>query len=206
MGRRQRIYCSAAQRSEIWDRWQAGQPMSSIGRRFDRDSSSFSRSYRRLAVSARRIGVVPSERLVCLKGRRFLVGSACAVPCGRSRVIWDDPLQPSAVKSSAMVGLIAIEQAGPIRLPGIDRGYPSSANWLVVRLRRTVSTLLQRQWSPEQIAGWLKRRHPAEPEKQVSHETIYHSLYIQTRDVLKSELLEHLRAKRTVRSRHASMK
>src|SRR5438094_7704246 len=73
-------------------------------------------------------------------------------------------------------------------------------------LRRTVSTLLQRQWSPEQVAGWLKRTYPGEPEKQVSHETIYRSLFIQARGVLKKELLEHLRARRTVRrSRHASM-
>lgn len=45
-------------------------------------------------------------------------------------------------------------------------------------LRRTVSTLLRRQWSPEQIAGWLKRIYPVEPQKQVSHETIYRSLFI----------------------------
>jgi IS30 family transposase len=74
-------------------------------------------------------------------------------------------------------------------------------------LRRTVSTLLRRQWSPEQIAGWLKRTYSEEPQKQVSHETIYRSLFIQARGVLKKELLEHLRARRTVRrSRHASMK
>jgi IS30 family transposase len=74
-------------------------------------------------------------------------------------------------------------------------------------LRRTVSTLLQRQWLPEQIAGWLKRIYPEEPQKQVSHETIYRSLFIQARCLLKKELLEHLRARRTVRrSRHASMK
>jgi IS30 family transposase len=74
-------------------------------------------------------------------------------------------------------------------------------------LRRTVSTWLRRQWSPEQIAGWLKRTYPGEPQKQVSHETIYRSLFIQARGVLKKELLEHLRARRTVRrSRHASMK
>src|SRR5258707_15537713 len=40
MKQRRRIYYSAAQRSEIWDRWQAGEPMSAIGRRFDRESSS----------------------------------------------------------------------------------------------------------------------------------------------------------------------
>jgi IS30 family transposase len=41
--------------------------------------------------------------------------------------------------------------------------------------------LLQRQWSPEQIAGWLKRTYPGKPQKQVSHETIYRSLFIQAR-------------------------
>src|SRR6202008_2260342 len=74
-------------------------------------------------------------------------------------------------------------------------------------LRRTVSAKLQRKWSPEQIAGWLKRTYPGEPENQVSHETIYRSLFIQARGVLKKEWLEHLRAKRTIRrSRHASLK
>ena len=74
-------------------------------------------------------------------------------------------------------------------------------------LSRTVSIKLRRQWSPEQIAGWLKRTYPGDPQKQVSHETIYRSLFIQARGVLKKELLEHLRAKRTMRrSKHASLK
>jgi len=74
-------------------------------------------------------------------------------------------------------------------------------------LARAVSAKLRRKWSPEQIAGWLKRTFPGEADKQVSHETIYRSLYIQARGVLKKELLEHLRAKRTVRrSRHANLK
>jgi len=74
-------------------------------------------------------------------------------------------------------------------------------------LRRTVSMKLQRKWSPEQIAGWLKRAFPEEKQSQVSHETIYRSLFVQARGVLKKELLEHLRAKRTIRrSRHASLK
>lgn len=74
-------------------------------------------------------------------------------------------------------------------------------------LRRTVSRKLRCRWSPEQIAGWLKRRYPDEEQHRVSHETIYKSLFIQARGVLKKELLEHLRAKRTIRrSRHASLK
>ena len=54
-------------------------------------------------------------------------------------------------------------------------------------------------WSPEQIAGWLKRAYPQEEYNQVSHETIYRSLFVQTRGVLKKELLLHLRSQRTMR-------
>jgi IS30 family transposase len=62
-------------------------------------------------------------------------------------------------------------------------------------------------WSPEQIAGWLKRAYPQEEHNQVSHETIYRSLFVQARGVLKKELLQYLRSKRTIRrSRHASLK
>src|SRR3546814_14618115 len=74
-------------------------------------------------------------------------------------------------------------------------------------LRQTVSRKLCRKWSPEQIAGWLKRSFPNEEQPRVSHETIYKSLYIHTRGVLKKELIEHLRAKPTIRrSRPASLK
>lgn len=72
--------------------------------------------------------------------------------------------------------------------------------------RAVVSAKLRRKWSPEQIAGWLKRAFPGEAQKKVSHETFYRSLYIQARGALKKELLEHLRAKRkTRRSKHASL-
>lgn len=59
-----------------------------------------------------------------------------------------------------------------------------------------MSAKLSRNWSPEQIAGWLGRGFPEEEQRRVSHETIYRSLYIQARGVLKKELLKHLRAKR----------
>lgn len=67
------------------------------------------------------------------------------------------------------------------------------------RLRRLVAHKLQRDWSPEQIAGWLTRHFPHEPLMRVSHETIYRSLFIQARGVLKKELLAHLRSRRTTR-------
>ena len=67
------------------------------------------------------------------------------------------------------------------------------------RLRQTVARKLRLHWSPEQIAGWLKRSHPGEEAYHVSHETIYRSLFVQARGVLKKELLLHLRSKRTIR-------
>ena len=67
------------------------------------------------------------------------------------------------------------------------------------RLRRTVVGKLRSNWSPEQIAGWLNRAYPENEHYHVSHETIYRSLCIQTRGVLKKELLRHLRSKRTMR-------
>jgi len=76
-----------------------------------------------------------------------------------------------------------------------------------VYLCRAISAKLQRNWSPQQIAGWLMREHPDDEGKRVSHETIYRSLFIQTRGVLKKELLAHLRATRSIRrSRHATLK
>ena len=207
MKQRKRIYYSAEQRAEIWDRWRRGESMSSIGRRFDRESSSV------FSVLSPTGGIRPAERRrsprsLSLAEReevsRGLVAGrslrAIAVQLGRApstisrevernggrdryratrsdQAAWERALRPKRCKLACH--------------PGISR---------------TVSAKLRRNWSPEQIAGWLRRRDP-DPEHRVSHETIYKSLYIQARGVLKKELLEHLRAKRTIRrSRHASLK
>jgi IS30 family transposase len=66
---------------------------------------------------------------------------------------------------------------------------------------------LTRNWSPQQIAGWLKNNHPKDEAFWVSHETIYRSLFVQARGVLKKALIEHLRTHRPIRrSRHATAK
>ena len=74
------------------------------------------------------------------------------------------------------------------------------------KLREMVAGKLVLDWSPEQISGWLKTQYPDDKSMRVSHETIYRSLFIQTRGVLKKELMEHLRTKRCMRrSRHATV-
>src|SRR4051812_37147350 len=74
-------------------------------------------------------------------------------------------------------------------------------------LRQLVAARLEENWSPEQIAGWLKHTYPGNEAYQVSHETIYRSLFVQARGVLKKDLQAHLRTGRAIRrSRHASNK
>ena len=72
------------------------------------------------------------------------------------------------------------------------------------RLRRAVATKLARQWSPQQIAGWLRQTFPSDPDMQVSHETMYRSLFVQSRGVLKRALMQHLRRPRHLRRARAA--
>ena len=68
-------------------------------------------------------------------------------------------------------------------------------NWQIIRrLRQAVAGKLRLNWSPEQIAGWLKRTHAEDGSCHVSHETIYRSFFVQARGVLKKELMGHLRS------------
>ena len=70
-----------------------------------------------------------------------------------------------------------------------------------------MATKLQLNWSPQQIAGWLKIEYPNDENNHVSHETIYRSLFVQARGVLKKELQQYLRSQRAIRrSKHATLK
>ena len=120
-----------------------------------------------------------------------------------------DEVPPS--RSSTLLDVkAALEAAGiefigsPTDRPGIRLAAPARrpkrcklAN--NPRLRRAVAGKLRLNWSLEQIAGWLKRTHAEDGSCHVSHETIYRSLFVQARGVLKKELLGHLRSKRTIR-------
>ena len=91
----------------------------------------------------------------------------------------------------------------------LDRARRPKPCKLVVnrKLAEIVPGKLQFQWSPEQIAGWLKHAYTGDEDFHVSQETIYRSLYIQARGALKKELLEHLRRSRNMRrSRHHTQK
>ncbi|MBO0682428.1 MAG: IS30 family transposase [Candidatus Dormibacteraeota bacterium] len=73
------------------------------------------------------------------------------------------------------------------------------------RLRTEVECLLKLNWSPQQISAWLKLRYPDNPEMQISHETIYLSLYVQSRGTFRKELTRHLRRRHFVRQAKKKM-
>ena len=122
-----------------------------------------------------------------------------------------DPALPGAVDdqpgSGAMEGVPGTGRRYPMGRRGAVRCAASAASWLAFR----ACAKQCREVAPQLVAragcGWLGCRFPDEEQQRVSHETIYRSLYIRARGVLKKELLAHLRAKRTIRrSRRASLK
>ena len=209
MGQRaRRRYCTAAESAQIWDRWQRGEGLKSIGRVFGKSSGSiFShlmpfggirprpRRRSRLAltlVEREQIsrGLVNGDSLRLIATRLSRAASTVSREITRNGGL----VQYRAAVSEKRAWARALRP----KLCKLARHPP---------LRRVVARLLRRNWSPQQIAGWLKRRHPDEEAFWVSHETIYRSLFVQARGVLKKELVEHLRSHRPIRrSRHATAK
>ena len=208
MGYRRRIYFTEKQKAEIWDRWQRGESMSSIGRRFDRNSSSI------YPLLARTGGIRPAERrrarLALTLAEREEISRGLRAQLSLRAIARQLRRAPSTIsREVSRNGGRAFYRAVQSDQAAWDRALRPKSCKLACRPRlcRRVSAKLERKWSPQQIAGWLKRAHPDDETARVSHETIYRSLFIQTRGVLKKELLAHLRATRTIRrSRQASLK
>jgi IS30 family transposase len=201
MKRRTRITYSDTQKAEMWDRWQRGESLKSIGRLFDRSSSSI---YGILSVTG---GIRPPLRsrskLALTLTEREEISRGVALGNSLRSIAAQLGRSPSTIGGYDNYRAALADQAAWSRAlrpkPCKLAGRPA--------LCRTVAEKLRLLWSPQQIAGWLKREFPGEEHNHVSHETIYRSLYVQARGVLKKELLQHLRTKRTIRrSKTASLK
>lgn len=206
MGQMGRRGLSAAQKAELWQRWKQGQSLSDIGRALGKHAGSihgvvssnggFAPAVRRRS----RWSLTLAEREEISRGMakhlsiRQIAASVGRAPSTVSREITRHG--GLCAYRAAVADARAWERA---RRPKPCRLATSPA------LQRIVASKLQGDWSPEQIAGWLKREFPDQDTMRVSHETIYRSLYIQARGVLKKELLRHLRSRRRMRrSLHAS--
>jgi IS30 family transposase len=182
--------------------------MSSIGRSFDRDSSSI------YPLLSRTGGIRPPPRhrsklALTLSEREEISRGIVAERSIRSMASLLGR-SPSTVSREVcrnggydQYRAVEADEQAWVRARRPKRCKLADHPWL----RRAVARKLRLNWSPEQIAGWLKRAHPGEGVYQVSHETIYRSLFVQARGVLKKELVQYLRSKRTIRrSRQATQK
>jgi IS30 family transposase len=208
MKRKSRIYYSDTQKALMWDRWQKGDSMNAIARLFDRGHSSVQR------ILGETGGIRPPQR------KR----SRVALTMSEREEISRGVVAGHSLRSiGASLGRAASTVGREVNRNGGRRHYRANqadqAAWdrahrpkrckLVENraLAHIVAKKLKRLWSPEQIAGWLKHAYPNDENYQVSHETIYRSLYIQARGALKKELLQHLRRTRAMRrSRHHTQK
>jgi IS30 family transposase len=205
---RTRIKYTAAQKAEMWDRWQRGESMNAIGRVFDRHSTSIfgllapSGGIRPPPRQRSRLALTVAEREEISRGlARDLSLRTIATRLGRSPSTISRELNRNGGNISYRA--MQADQAA------WDRARrPKRCKLACHRtLSRTVAAKLRLQWSPQQIAGWLKREYPKDETHQVSHETIYRSLFIQARGVLKKELQQCLRTQRAIRrSKHACRK
>jgi len=208
MAYRTRIYYTPAQKAEIWDRWQRGESLKAIGRAFDRGSSSI---FGQLAPTG---GIRPAPRrrsrlALSLSEREEISRGIVAMHSVRqiARALERSPstISREITRNGGYDGY----RAAQADQAAWARGHRPKACKLATHpvLKRIVAKKLTDNWSPKQIAGWLKRTYPFEVNKHVSHETIYRSLFIQARGVLKKQLQTHLRSQRAIRrSRQHSMK
>ena len=203
-----RIYFTSEQKSEIWDRWQRGESMSSIGRGFDRESSSI------YPLLSRTGGIRPAVRKRSRLALTLIEREAISRGIAALRSIRS--IARELCRPASTVSREVNRNGGYDEYRAADADHQAWVRALRPKLcklagnkhlQRVISNKLTIHWSPEQIAGWLKRKYPNKEHKRVSHETIYRSLFVQARGVLKKELMQYLRSKRTIRrSRHASLK
>jgi len=188
------------QRTDLWSRWKAGQSLHQIGRVFGKSHVSIH------FMLSQHGGIVPATR------RRSLVTLTLAeredisrgIACGSS-------IRDIAKGLQRAVSTVSREVARHGGRPLYRAHEADHQAWesalrpkvcllaVHVKLQRMVASKLILDWSPEQISGWLKIQYPEDESMRVSHETIYRSLFIQARGVLKQELIQHLRSKRRIR-------
>ncbi|HVH63327.1 MAG TPA: IS30 family transposase [Candidatus Dormibacteraeota bacterium] len=191
---------SEAEKAEIWDRRRQGESLSVIARHIGRDHAVI-RAYvnktggvqpRPPKQSVRELSMHERDEI----SRGLSAGDSCHAIAARLR------RAPSSI--SRDVGrnggrkryrAIEAERAATQR----RRRPKLSKLALSPRLRSEVEARLQLDWSPQQISAWLKVEFAGQPEMQISHETIYLSLYVQSRGTLRKELVKHLRQRHFVR-------
>ena len=200
-----RTRLSASQRVEVWRRWKAGESLHAIGRALGKAHPVIH------LLLKRHGGIAPlvrrrSRTALTVREREDI---SRGIACGSSIRAIAKGLDRAASTVSREVARHG--GRSPYRASEADRQAWESALRpkacplaTHTKLREMVASKLMLDWSPKQISGWLKLQYPNDESMRVSHETIYRSLFIQARGVLKKELIQHLRSQRRIRrSRHS---
>jgi IS30 family transposase len=191
---------SVSQKKELWERWKRGESSQDIAQAFGKLRGSI---YNVLSSSG---GIPPStrrrSRWALSLSEREEISRGLAEGQSMRGIASSIRRAPSTVsREIGRHGRRATYRAAEADRRAWDQACRPKTCRLADhrRLQKLVAKKLSLNWSPEQISGWLKRRYPGTEEMQISHETIYRSLFVQARGVLKKELVEHLRTRRMIR-------
>ncbi|MCF8161271.1 MAG: IS30 family transposase [Polaromonas sp.] len=208
MKQRPRIYYTQTQKALMWERWKKGESLQQIAQLFDRNHGSVR------GILAETGGIRPPERCrsrlaLTFAEREEISRAVVAGQSIRSIAILLGRAPSTISREINRNGGAGCYRATHADQAAWDRALRPKTCKLVAnrKLANLVAGKLQCQWSPQQIAGWLKHAYADDENSQVSHETVYRSLFIQARGALKKELLQHLRRTRAMRrSRHHTQK
>jgi len=196
-----RIWFTATQRAELWERWKSGLSVAAISRALDRRNKTGV-----LRIVTLHGGIAPAPRRRALAALRLEEREEISrgIAAGQSirQIAHGLGRAPSTVsREIRRNGGSRRYRANPADRSAWERALrPKPCRLALHReLRWRVAQKLALQWSPDQISGWLKREFPTDQDMQISHEAIYRSLFVQTRGVLKKELTAHLRTRRQMR-------
>jgi len=196
-----RIWFTPEQKSELWERWKQGHSISAISRALERRNKT---GVQRIVALHGGIAPPPRHRAASALKLEEREEISRGIAAGRSIRGIAGGLGRSASTICREIerngGLRAYRAARADKLAWERALRPKRCRLACHgRLRWRVAQKLALQWSPQQIAGWLKRQYRDDPDMRISHEAIYRSLFIQSRGVLKKELMAHLRTRRQMR-------
>ena len=203
--RRRRAF-TESEKTEIWDRIEAGQTPASVAAVFGRYPSAI----RALQQASGGVRPAPRRR----RAGSLRLSEREEISRGLSAGLPLRSIAGALGRAPSTVCREVRRNDGPTRYRACvaertawRRGRRPKAAKLAIcqRLRDVVEAKLELRWSPQQIASWLPSRYPADLEMRVSHETIYLALYVQGRGALRRELHHALRSGRALRRAKKSL-
>jgi IS30 family transposase len=198
---------SAGQRADVWRRWKAGESLHEMWRAYGKPHNCIR------CVLLPSGGIAPAARR--RSGRALTLAEREDISRGIASGSSIRAIASGLDRAALTVSREVTRHGGRSAYRALDADKQAWKSGLRAKrcllagnrkLREMVASKLVLDWSPEQISGWLKTQYPDDKSMRVSHETIYRSLFIKARGVLKKELMEHLRTKHCMRrSRHATV-